>query len=66
MREIKFRGKIKEKGIGPVFIEGSLVHVTSTYKGEEDEQDCNIYQIINEDGGGFFVDEETIGQYTRT
>ena len=48
----------------PVFFEGSLIHVTSTYKGEEDEQECNVYQIVNEDGVAFFVDEETIGQYT--
>lgn len=46
------------------FIEGSLVHITRTYKGEEDEQECDIYQIINEDGVGFFIDKETIGQFT--
>lgn len=63
-REIKFRGKLKEKGMKPVFFEGSLIHVTSTYKGEEDEQECNVYQIVNEDGVAFFVEEETIGQYT--
>lgn len=44
-REIKFRGKLKEKGMKPVFFEGSLIHVTSTYKGEEDEQECNVYQL---------------------
>ena len=59
-REIKFRGKLKEKGMKPVFFEGSLIHVTSTYKGEEDEQECNVYQIVNEDGVAFFVEEETI------
>lgn len=63
-REIKFRGKLKEKGMKPVFFEGSLIHVTSTYKGEEDEQECNVYQIVNDDGVAFFVEEETIGQYT--
>lgn len=63
-REIKFRGKLKEKGMKPVFFEGSLIHVTSTYKGEEDEQECNVYQIVNEAGVAFFVEEETIGQYT--
>ena len=63
-REIKFRGKLTEKGMKPVFFEGSLIHVTSTYKGEEDEQECNVYQIVNEDGVAFFVEEETIGQYT--
>lgn len=63
-REIKFRGKLKEKGMKPVFFEGSLIHVTSTYKGEEDEQECNVYQIVNEDGVAFFVEEETVGQYT--
>ena len=46
------------------FIEGSLVHITRTYKGEEDEQECDIYQIINDDGVGFFIDKETIGQFT--
>lgn len=64
MREIKFRGKIKEKGMGESWLEGSLVHITKTYKGEEDEQECDIYQIINEDGVGFFIDKDTIGQYT--
>ena len=64
-REIKFRGKLKEKSMKPVFFEGSLIHVTSTYKGEEDEQECNVYQIVNEDGVAFFVEEETIGQFTR-
>ena len=64
MRDIKFRGKINEKGIDNSWIEGSLVHITKTYKGEEDEQECDIYQIINEDGVGFFIDKETIGQYT--
>lgn len=64
MREIKFRGKIKEKGMSESWIEGSLVHITKTYKGEEDEQECNIYQIINEDGVGFFIDKSTVGQYT--
>lgn len=59
-REIKFRGKLKEKGMKPIFFEGSLIHVTSTYKGEEDEQECNVYQIVNEDGVAFFVEEETI------
>ena len=63
-KEIKFRGKINEKGIDNSWIEGSLVHITKTYKGEEDEQECNIYQIINDDGVGFFIDKETIGQYT--
>lgn len=63
-RAIKFRGKIKEKGISECWIEGSLIHITRTYKGEEDEQECDIYQIINEDGAGFFIDKDTIGQYT--
>ena len=65
MREIKFRGIVKEKGMSECWIEGSLVHITKTYKGEEDEQDCDIYQIINNDGVGFFIDKETIGQYTE-
>ena len=64
MREIKFRGKIKEKLMKESWLEGSLVHITRTYKGEEDEQECDIYQIINEDGVGFFIDKDTIGQYT--
>lgn len=59
-REIKFRGKLKEKGMKPIFFEGSLIHVTSTYKDEENEQECNVYQIVNEDGAAFFVEEETI------
>lgn len=63
MREIKFRGKLKEKGMTG-WIEGSLVHITRTYKDEEDEQECDIYQIINNDGVGFFIDKETIGQFT--
>lgn len=63
MREIKFRGQLKEKGMSG-WIEGSLVHITRTYKGEEDEQECDIYQIINEDGVVFFIDKETIGQFT--
>ena len=63
MREIKFRGKLKEKGMSG-WIEGSLVHITRTYKGEEDEQECDLYQIINNDGVGFFIDKETIVQYT--
>jgi uncharacterized phage protein (TIGR01671 family) len=64
MREIKFRGKIKEKGMIESWLKGSLVHITKTYKGEEDEQECDIYQIINENGIGFFIDKHTIGQYT--
>lgn len=64
MRDIKFRGKINEKGMENSWIEGSLVHITKTYKGEEDEQECDIYQIITDDGAGFFVDKETVGQYT--
>ena len=35
-------------------------------KVEEDEQNCDIYQIINNDGVGFYIDKDTIGQYTRT
>ena len=50
--------------MGKSFIEGSLVHITRTYKGEEDEQECDIYQIINDDGVGFFIDKETVGQFT--
>ena len=65
-REIKFRGKLKEKGMKPVFFEGSLIHVTSTYKDEEDEQECNVYQIVNDDGVVFFVEEETIRTIYRT
>ena len=65
-REIKFRGKLKEKGMKLVFFEGSLIHVTSTYKGEEDAQECNVYQIVNEDGVAFFVEEETIRTIYRT
>ena len=64
-RKIKFRGKINEKGMEDSWIEGSLVHITKTYKGEEDEQECDIYQIITDDGAGFFVDKETVGQYTE-
>ena len=64
MRDIKFRAIVNEKGMNKCWIEGSLVHITKTYKGEEDEQECDIFQIINEDGAGFFIDKETIGQYT--
>lgn len=64
MREIKFRGKIDEKGMEKCWIEGSLSHITKTYKGEEDEQQCDLYQIINDEGIGFFVAKETVGQYT--
>lgn len=62
MREIKFRAK--KEGMKETWVEGSIVHITSTYKGEEDEQDCDIYQIIDEEGVGFYVDKKTIGQYT--
>ena len=48
-REIKFRAILKEKGMNETWIEGSLIHITKTYKGEEDEQECDIYQIINDD-----------------
>ena len=61
MREIEFKGKIKETG---EWVYGSLVHVTETYKGEEDTQDCDIYQIVNYEGIAFYINEETIGQYT--
>lgn len=65
MREIRFRGKVKEKGLSPdCWVEGSLVHITRTYKDECDEKECNLYQIITEDGCGFNIDESTIGQYT--
>lgn len=58
MREIEFRGKRIE------WIYGSLVHITETYKGEEDIQKCNIYQIVTFEGIAFDVIQETIGQYT--
>lgn len=63
MRDIEFRGIVKEKGMSECWIKGSLLHITKTYKGEEDEQECDIYQIITDDGAGFFVDKETVGQY---
>lgn len=63
MREIKFRAKVKE-GMEEMWKEGSILHITSIYKGEEDVQNCDIYQIIDEEGVGFYVDKETIGQYT--
>ena len=47
MRDIKFRAIVNEKGMNKCWIEGSLVHITKTYKGEEDEQECDIFQIIN-------------------
>ena len=43
---------------------GSLIHVTETYKGEEDIQECNIYQIVDNAGVALTVDGKTIGQYT--
>ena len=65
MREIRFRGKVKEKGLSPdCWVEGSLTHITRTYKDECDEKECNLYQIITEDGCGFNIDESTVGQYT--
>lgn len=64
MRNIEFRGIVKEKGMSECWIKGSLLHITKTYKGEEDEQECDIYQIITEDGVGSFIDKNTIGQYT--
>ena len=64
MRVIKFRGKVKEKGFPDIWNYGGLIHITETYKSDEDIQECNIYQIIDEQGVGFTVDEDTIGQYT--
>ena len=61
MREIEFRGKVRDYN---EWIYGSLEHITETYKGEEDTQDCNIYQIVNYDGVAFYINPETIGQYT--
>ena len=61
MREIEFRGKVRNYN---EWIYGSLVHITETYKGEEDTQDCDIYQIVNYDGVAFYINPETVGQYT--
>ncbi len=61
MREIEFRGKRLDNG---EWVYGSLVHITETYKGEEDTQNCDIYQIVTYDGVAFCVNPETIGQYT--
>lgn len=62
MREIKFRGKDDYNQ----WIYGSMVHITETYEDEEGLQDCNIYQIITPEGAGIDVEENTIGQNTRT
>lgn len=61
MREYLFKGKRKDN---EEWVYGNLVHITETYKGEEDIQECNIYQIITYDGIGFDVIPETVGQYT--
>lgn len=45
------------------WVEGGIVHVTKTYKGEEDEQDCDIWQIVDKEGVGFNIDKDTICQY---
>lgn len=64
-REIKFRGKVKEKGLPDMWAYGGLIHITEKYKDEEDVEECNIYQIIDWLGVGFTVDENTIGQYVE-
>lgn len=63
MREIKFRGKVIEKGMKHFWEYGGIIHITERYKDEEDFEECNIYQLINESGVGFDVVKETIGQY---
>lgn len=62
MREIEFRGKRIDNN---EWVYGSLVHITETYKGEEDTQNCDIYQIVTYDGVAFCVAPETVGQYTE-
>jgi hypothetical protein len=62
VRDIKFRAK-NQLGNWEY---GGIIHITETYKGDEDVQECDIWQMVNYEGVSFDVDKETIGQYTRT
>ena len=64
MRKIKFRAKVKEKGLNSFWEYGGIIHITERYKDEEDFEECDIWQLINESGVGFNIDVDTIGQYT--
>ncbi len=64
MREIKYRAKVKEKGLDNFWEYGGIIHITEKYKDEEDFEECDIWQLINESGVGFNIDKDTIGQFT--
>ena len=63
MREILYKAKTTLPGMNNMWVFGSLIHITETYKGEEDSQDCDIWQIVNEEGVAFDIDPNTICQY---
>ena len=60
MRDIKFRAKALDNE----WMYGSIIHITEIYKGEEDVQECDIWNLVTEDGVEFKTKKETIGQFT--
>lgn len=62
MLEIKFRAKT-ESGY---WQNGSVIHITEIYSGEEDWEECDIWELVTGDGANFNIQKETIGQFTRT
>lgn len=64
MREIKFRAKVNDIKLKSFWEYGGIIHITERYKDEEDFEECDIWQLINENGVGFDIDKNTIGQYT--
>lgn len=64
MREIKFRAKVNDIKLKSFWEYGGIIHITERYKDEEDFEECDIWQLINENGVGFDINKNTIGQYT--
>lgn len=64
MRDIKFRAKVSDKNLPSFWEYGGVIHVTERYSGEENFEECDIWQLINTDGVSFDIDKDTIGQYT--
>lgn len=54
MREIEFRAKRLDNN---EWVYGSLVHLTDIYQNE-------TFNIVDEGGAGFNIDQTTIGQFT--
>lgn len=64
MRDIKYRAKVCDKSLPNFWTYGSIVHITERYAGEEDFEDCDIWEMITPEGVSFNVDKHTIGQFT--